>query len=138
MSLRDRILARRDLDKLRAARDITGLAAALNAEAPLLAGERFVTGRTILAECDDGAGILAALDAASAIPAVEWALKFLAVDSGMDIGNARTQGMIDQLQAGQVLTEVQASQLKALALRRETVTQEKVAAEMYAPDGTEI
>ena len=138
MAIRSRILARRDLDAMRAARDITGLAAALNADAPLLPDERFVTGRTIMAECDDGAGILAALAAASAIPAVEWALKFLALDSGMDVGNARTQAMIDQLAAGSILTVAQAEQLKSLALRRETVTQDQVAAEMYAPDGTEI
>lgn len=138
MAIRSRILARRDLDAMRTARDITGLAAALNADAPLVAAERFVTGRTIMAECDDGAGILAALAGAAAIPAVEWALKFLALDSGLDVGNARTQGMVDQLAGGGVLTEAQAGQLKALAMRRETVTQEQVAAEMYAPDGTEL
>lgn len=137
MSLRDRILARRDLDELRAARDITALAAALNADAPMVMVERFVTGRTILAECEDGAGILSALAAASILPAVEWALKFLADASGLDVGNARTQQMIDQLEAGEVLTESQASQLKALALRPDLATQEQVASEMYEIDGTE-
>ena len=133
MSLHDRILARRDLDAMRIARNITGLADALNAAAPIVASERFVTGRTIMAECADGGGILAALASAAAIPAVDWALKFLALDSGLDVGNARTQAMIDQLAAGSVLTAAQAEQLKALALRPDLVTQDQVATEMYHP-----
>lgn len=138
MGIRERILARGDLDQLRADRDITALAAALNAEGTMEPGERFVTGRTILAECDDGAGILAALEAGAALPAVAWALKFLVMNSGLDVGNPRTQSMIDQLAAGGILTEAQAEQLKTLAMRQVTVTQEQVAGEMYHPDGSEI
>ena len=36
MDIRERILARPDLDSLRANRDITALAAALNADAPMI------------------------------------------------------------------------------------------------------
>jgi hypothetical protein len=81
--------------------------------------------------------ILSALKAAVALPAVEWALNFLGKDSGIDIGNQVTQGMVDQLAAGGVLTADQAEQLKALALQADVVTQEQVATEMYNPDGTE-
>jgi hypothetical protein len=137
MSIRDRILARADLDGLRAAKDITGLAVALNADAPMEVGERFITGRTVLSECKDGADILNALAAAASIPAVEWALKFLSQNSGLDVGNQRTHDMIDQLQAGSALTPAQAKALKALSLRPQIVTQEQVADELYNPDGTE-
>lgn len=79
---------------------------------------RFITARTVLAECDDGAAILDGLVAASAsISAVKWALTFLSQDSGLDVGHPRTQTMIGELSQGGALTAEQAGQLKALAVQ---------------------
>lgn len=137
MGVRERILARRDLDGSRAARDITTLASALNAEGVKSVQSRFVTARTILAECLDGVGILDALDAAKDNRAVGWALQFLGQDSGLDVGEPVTQAMIEQLASVGVLTPDQGAQLKSLALQPLTVTQEQVALDMYNPDGSE-
>ena len=137
-SIRDRILARADLAQLRTDRDITGLAAALNAEGLTDTVSRYITGRTILAECDDGENIIAALEGAGAASvAVRWMLGFLAKDSGMDIGNPKTLEKVDEMIAAQVWTAVQGDQLKALPVAPLLVTQEQVASEMYNPDGTE-
>lgn len=79
---------------------------------------RFITARTVLAECDDGAAILDGLTAASAnVSAVKWALTFLSQDSGLDVGHPRTQTMIGELSQGGKLTAEQASQLKVLAVQ---------------------
>lgn len=137
MSIRDRILARRDLDALRAARDITGLSDALNAEGVRSVQPRFVTARAVMAECAGGVAILEALKAASSNPAVGWAVQFLGQEAGVDVGDPFTQGMIDQLVGASVLTQTQGASLKALALQPVQVTQEQVAIEMYHPDGTE-
>lgn len=137
MSIRDRILARQELDEMRLARDITGLAAALNVDPPLVPQQRFVTARAIMAGCVGGVAILTALKSAAADPAVAWALQFLGQDAGLDIGDPFTQSMVDQLVLAQVLTTTQGDELKALALKPILVTQEQVATEMYNPDGTE-
>jgi|GEM_PF-2772559 len=138
MTLRDRILARADLNDARAARDITALAAALNAEGLTAPKTRFVTARTVLSECADGGAILDALKAAAAgNSAVDWALKFMSQDSGIDAGNAMTRGMVDQLVAATALTPAQGEALKALANAPVIVTQEQVADALYNPDGTE-
>lgn len=138
MSIRDRILARRDLDDARAACDITALAAALNAEGATAIGSRFVTSRAVMALCADGVAILDRLDtAAPQNSAVKRAMQFLGQEAGLDIGDPYTQGVIGQLVAAGVLTVAQGDQLKALALRPLVVTQEQVAAAMYNPDGSE-
>lgn len=137
MMIRERILARRDLDTLRAARDITGLAAALNAEGALAVGQRFVTARAVMAGCADGVAILSALKAADSNPAVGWALQFLGQEAGLDIGDPFAQGMVDQLVTAGVLTGGQGASLKALSLRPLLVTQEQVAEAMYNRNGTE-
>jgi hypothetical protein len=90
----------------------------LNALTESMVKPRFITARTILAECEDGAAILDALSAAaSAISAVKWALTFLSTDSGIDVGHARTQGMIDNLVEAGAMTQALAEQLKALAIQ---------------------
>jgi hypothetical protein len=133
----ERIRARAELAVMFAARDITGLAAALNEAPPLVAQSRFVTARTVMSECADGIAILTALKEASANAAVGWALQFLGQNSGLDIGDPFTQGTVDQLVAVGVLSADQGGQLKAMALRPLLVTQEQVADAMYNPDGTE-
>lgn len=137
MGIRERILARADLNALRAARDITALAAALNAEGLTAPQQRFITARGVMSGCADGVAILTALEAATANNAVAWALKFLGQESGLDVGDPYTQGMIDQLVTGGVLTAAHGDQLKALALAPVVVTQGQVAQAMYNPDGTE-
>lgn len=88
----------------------------LTAQAGTAVKSRFVTGRTILAECDDGGAVLDALEAAATTnSAVKWAVTFLSKDSGLDVGHPRTQMMIDSLAQGGALTQAQAEQLKALA-----------------------
>lgn len=90
----------------------------LNALTESMVKPRFITARTILAECDDGAGVLDALSAAaSEISAVKWALTFLSTDSGIDVGHARTQGMIDNLVEVGAMRQTLAEQLKALAIQ---------------------
>lgn len=82
---------------------------------------RFVTARTILAECPDGAAILDALTTAQAnVSAVKWALTFLSQDSGLDVGHPRTQVMLGGLVQGGALTAAQADQLKAMAMQPAT------------------
>lgn len=135
MSIRARILARTDLDAARAARNLDVLAAALNAENVKSIQPRFVTARAIMAEC--GVAILTALKANSADPAISWALQFLGQEAGLDVGDPFTQGMIDQIVAGAVLTAAQGSALKAMAMQPLIVTRDEVNAAMYNDNGTE-
>lgn len=137
MSIRDRILARADLAGAHATRDLDALAAGLNAQPVKVLQPRYITARTILAECPEGGLILAALDsAAAANAAVKYAVRFLGQDSGLNVGDAVTQGMLDSM-VGTVLTQAQADQVKALAMLPELVTRMDVEAAMFNPDGTE-
>lgn len=138
MDIKQRILARADLADLRAARDLDGLAAALNAEGATSVQSRFVTMRTIVAECDNADTIVAALVAtAPAVPTVGEMLNFLRSDSGMDVGHPKTQGRIDALAQAGALTAEQAQQLKVLALQPVVVTRDQVKDAMFNDDGTE-
>lgn len=138
MSIRARIMARRDLDDLRAARDLDGLAAALNAAPAMTVQQRFITARAVMAGCPDGVDILDALDAAAAQhSAVRRAITFLQQEAGLDIGDPYTQQMIDQLAVAGVLNDDQASQLKALALKPAYVDRLAVEEALYNLDGTE-
>lgn len=91
--------------------------AAMNAKTRTRIISRFVTARTILAECADGPTILDKLEVAGTqISAVKWAFKFLLTDGGLDVGHASTLAMIEQLR-GTVLTADEASQLAALPVQ---------------------
>lgn len=137
MSIRERILTRPDLAQARAARDIDALAAGLNQQPALALTTRYVTARTILAECAGGAEILAALDAAAAgSTPVKYAVQFLGQNSGLNVGDAATQAMIDALTPA-VLTQEQADAVKALAMLPAYVTREQVNDAMFNPDGSE-
>lgn len=136
--IRDRILARTDLNDLRAARDLDGLSAALNAQPELAPKSRFITERGIMAECKDGNAILDALeDAAPSNSAIRRAVGFLKQDAGLDIGAPYTLGMIQQLVAESVIPQDWADQLKALAMAPVLVSRLDVEAAMYNPDGSE-
>jgi hypothetical protein len=87
----------------------------LNAQTERMVKSRYVTARTVLAECAEGAVILDTLEAiGNQISAVKWAMKFLGQEGGLDVGNAATQGMLDQLEGGGLLTVEQATALKNL------------------------
>lgn len=90
----------------------------LNAPTASMVKSRFVTARTILAECEDGAAVLDALSAAAQVnSAVKWALTFLSQNSGIDVGHPRTQAMIDGLAQAGALSLNLAAQLKALGVQ---------------------
>lgn len=95
------------------------IAAILNDNRFTAIQERYVTARTVLSElgATTGATILDKLEAAGASSSpVRWMLKFLAQDSGVDIGHANTQGCIDALVIAGVLTTDEATALKNMAL----------------------
>ena len=94
------------------------IAERLNAPAGVAIRSRFVTARTVLAEIGPGgAVILDKLEAVAAVSSpVKWAMRFITQDSGIDIGHPGTQGMIDQLVAGNALTADEGAALKGLAL----------------------
>lgn len=92
--------------------------AAMNAKTRSRIISRFVTARTILAECADGATILDKLEAAGTqVSAVKWAMRFLQQEGGIDVGHPATLAMVDQLVAAGVLTQVEGDSLKALAVQ---------------------
>lgn len=92
--------------------------AAMNTKNRTRIVSRFVTARTILAECADGATILDKLEAAGAqVSAVKWAMRFLQQEGGIDVGHPATLSMVDQLVAGGVLTQVEGDSLKALSVQ---------------------
>lgn len=80
---------------------------------------RIISARGVLSDYPGGpmaaAAVLDKLEAAaSSVSALKWALNFLRGD-GLDIGAASTQGVIDQLVAGGILTSAEGSNLKSLA-----------------------
>ena len=93
----------------------------LNALTEIKYKSRMITARGILSDYPGGpvaaATVLDKLDtAAPSLPALKWAWKFISGE-GLDIGNAATLGMIDQLVAGTVLTSEEGAMLKGLALQ---------------------
>lgn len=89
----------------------------LNAPARAAVAERFVTARTVLAECAGGAQILDKLDALSAVvPEVKWAMRLI-LAQGIDVGFASTRVLLDTLAANGALTQGEAAALKNLALQ---------------------
>lgn len=141
MSLKDEILARSDCAAAVAARDITQIAQTVS-NGRTATQSRFVTARTILAECTNGGAILDKLNAASsngALPyasSVGWAMKFLSQEGGLDVGNPVTQGLIDQLVLDGQLDAAQGSALKAMAVMPAPVSQSDVAEALYSADGS--
>lgn len=136
MTLRDEIIGRTDCAAALSARDLDALARIVSTGRKVTQS-RFVTARTVLAECIGGQAILDALKAAAAgNSAVNWAMTFLGQEGGLDVGNAATQGMIDQLVAATALTAAQGAALKALANLSQTVSRAEVEAAMFNADGT--
>jgi len=138
MNIRERILARGDLAELRAARDIDGLAAALNAEDLLVRQSRFITWRAIITRCSSGEAIRDKLEAAApSSGAIRSAVEFLSQEAGLDVGDLGTWANIDKMVQTGVLTAHEGQQLKDLALKPLIVTREEVRLAMFNDDGTE-
>jgi hypothetical protein len=137
MTLRDEILARPDCADAVAAKDCAAIAALLSAGRASVQ-PRFVTARTVLAECGMlGASILDKLEEAATVnSAVKWAVRFLGQDSGINVGDPATQYMIDQLADAGALTAPQAAALKNLALQPAPVSPAVVAEVLFEFDGT--
>lgn len=138
-TIRERVLARSDLDAMRAARQITELAAALNAEGVEAPQSRFITARAIvMLNPLEGRAILKSLRTAATLDiAVEFAVLFLSQEAGLDIGDADMWVELDHMQAAGVLTSAQVVLLKNLAFQPLVVTPSQVADALYYPDGTE-
>ena len=136
MTLQTEIVGRADCAAALAARDIDALARIVSVERRANQS-RFVTARTVLAECVGGQSILDALKAAAAgNSAVNWAMTFLGQEGGLDVGNPATHAMIDQLVAGTALTAAQGAALKALANLPQIVSRSDVEAALFNADGT--
>jgi hypothetical protein len=96
----------------------------MNGLTEMMVKSRIITARGILSDYPGGpaaaAAVLDKLDAAaSTIPALKWAWKFISGE-GLDIGSQATQGMLDQLAtaaAGNVLTPTESANIKNLALK---------------------
>lgn len=98
--------------------DNSEIEAALNSKTRSRIISRFVTARTILAECADGAAILDKLEAAGAtVSAVKWAMRFLQQEGGIDVGHPATLAMVDQLVGAGVLTATEGAALKELSVQ---------------------
>jgi hypothetical protein len=138
MDIRSRILARRDLDSLRALRELDGLAKALNDSPEMEIQQTFISARALLTRCANGADILHALETAAPFnTAVAWAVKFLAQDAGLDIGDVGALALLDQLQQAGVLQAAWVDQIKHLALKPKYVTRDQVKDAMFNDDGSE-
>lgn len=138
MSIRERILSRPDLAALRASRDLDKLAEALNGEELRAPGSRYVTTRTIMAECTSGKDIVRAIRAAASADAVvDEALHFLRDDSGFDVGHPNTQAIVSQLVAAGVFDPAWEIELREMAMQLVTVTRDQVNEAMFNPDGSE-
>lgn len=102
-----------------AATDSIGKVAILNDRRFTMPKSRFITARTLLAElgAEMGASILDKLEtAATSISPLKWAMKFLQLDGGLDIGHAQTMTMIDELVTAEVLTAAEGTALKSLGM----------------------
>lgn len=135
-SLKGEIRSRLDCVAGIEARDLDAIAEIISVGRKTIQS-RFVTARTVLAECAEGQAILDTLKAVAASnSAVNWAITFLGQDSGLDVGNAATQGMVDQLVAAGALTAAQATSLKNLANLPQSISRTLVEAALFYPDGT--
>lgn len=137
-SIRDRVLARRDLDELRASRDLDGLTEALNAAPSTAMQECWVDGLGVINRCLSGKTILRKLKAGAdldAIISIAWTA--LVSGKGLDFGAESTIASIGEMAPLIGFTEIEVAEIKALALRPVFVDRLDVEAALYNPDGTE-
>jgi hypothetical protein len=136
MGLREDIINNPACAEALAARDCDELAGIMSLDRKAIQ-TRFVTARTVLAECGvNGAVLLDKLDAAGATTsAVKWAMVFLRQDSGLDVGHPATQYLLQALVPGS-LTQAEADQLKVLAMLPAPLTVQQIAEAIFNPDGS--
>lgn len=82
---------------------------------------RMVTARGIMAGYGlgpvVGAGFLDKLNVLSAsVPAIKWAMKFLELEAGIDIGEGATRAMLDSLVGVNGITQAEVDGIKAMAV----------------------
>lgn len=136
MTLRDEILADQACTAAITARDCNEIAR-IHSIGRTAVQSRFVTARTVLAECGaNGASLLDKLDAAAGSnSAVKWAMVFLRQDSGLDVGHSNTQALLQGM-VPSVLAQSESDQLKNLALLPAPVSAPQVADALYNADGS--
>lgn len=138
MDIRTTILKRRDLDAMRAARNLDGLAAALNETPALVLRECWVDALGIINRCSSGKAILRKLKAGAALDAIiEVAWSALVSGKGLDFGADSTLDSIDEMAPVIGFTETEVTELKALAMQPVMADRLAVEAALYNPDGTE-
>jgi hypothetical protein len=99
MNIRERVLARRDLDAARAARNLDALAAGLNQECVPVDVPEYVRAADELAYVPHGDVFLQILlDAAAGIDIVERAQAFTSDQGGVVMGQGLEPPMVDRLQ----------------------------------------
>jgi hypothetical protein len=110
--------------------DTPAICALLNALSTTMVKEKFVTARSVLASLGaPGAVTLTRLEEFAATPmpsdppvaamhcSVKWAMRFLAGETGIDVGHATTRGLLDALVTATVITQAEADAIKALAVQ---------------------
>jgi hypothetical protein len=81
------------------------------------------------------ATILEKLDQAKAsIPVLKWAMYSIVSTEGINLGDSETQTMIDELVAGNVLTDVEGAAIKALAIQPSSLAYQTVGQPITAAD----
>jgi hypothetical protein len=137
-TIRERILARADLAPLRAARDLDGLAAALNAEGLTEIRETWVDFLGVLNRCPSGDSIMRKLEAAAsadAIVAGTW--RSLVYGKGLDFGAQSTRQRISAMASPLGFTDGEVAELMNLAVQPVYVTRSQVFEAMFNDDGSE-
>lgn len=124
--------------------DTVAIAAALSVGRTKVAS-RFASERGILERFPGGPmaadALLAKLEAfaVSGHPMariVGRAIKFLEQPEGLDIGASTTQGLLDQLAAGGVITQTERDGLRAMATVDDPVSEMSVRSALFADDGS--
>lgn len=137
--IRDAIAASAELQALAAEGNVQAIAVALSVGRTKVVSH-FASERGILERFPLGpiAGdeLLAALEtfAGTAHPMariVGRALKFLSQPEGLDIGSSATQGLLDQLMSGGVITQVQRDGLRQMATVPDPIVREQVTEAIY-------
>lgn len=137
-SIRDRVLARADLNEARAQRDLDTMTAALNAEGLLVRRTTFVTWRIVITDCPSGIAIKRKMkNAAADDDAIETACEFLKQEAGLDVGHAGAWANIERMVVAGILTAAEGQELMNLSLHPLVVDRLEVEAALYNPDNTE-
>lgn len=144
-AIRDRILARcaagdAAMIAARAARNLADMAALLNADGLMAVQERWINGRTVLAECASGDSIIRKISAAAVADSViQLAWAYMLNGQGLDMGDPATRARTTATVTAGVWTADEGNQLLDLAVLPVIVSHLDVETDFYteARDGTE-